>query len=649
MKNSHLFASIRCAARGAVTALVLASLAAVNAQAQLAGGDSGAIDPKAIAETQRLGLRSYSPYANRKFPTAPLWGDQHVHTEWSFDAGFLATVGPEDALKLARGEQVLSTFGVPVQLSRPLDWVVMTDHSDSLGLTAALRAGDPELMKDPTMKQWSEGMKGNLDQIVATAMGAIQASAKGTMPAIAKSPVLLQQNWEKYTGIIERYNSPGLFTALIGYEWTPNPGPGNNLHRNLVYRDGKGKADKATPLTTFDSVDPEVLWQWMSDYERETDGRILAIPHNGNLSNGLMFVLETYTGKPMTREYAEARSRWEPLYETSQIKGDGEAHPSLSPDDEFADYETWDVGNLTLTPKKEGMLQYEYTREALKNGLAMQAKLGANPFKFGLVSGTDTHTGLTTAEEDNFFGKHSGVEPSPDRWKHVTLAFDQRVIYGWQMAASGYTAVWATDNTREAIWDAMKRREVYATTGPRMMVRFFGGWEFTQADAEEREPGWIGYDKGVPMGGDLSRAPAGEQPSFLVAALRDPIGANLDRIQIVKSWLDSAGKTHEKVYDVVWSGYRKPGADGKLPPVGNTVNVEQAVWSNSIGAPELITVWEDPEFDPDQSAVYYARVLEIPTPRWTAYDAKRFKVKMDPEVPMITQERAYTSPIWYTP
>ena len=649
MKNSHLFTRIRCAARGAVPALVLAGLAAVNAQAQLAGGDSGAIDPKAIAETQRLGLRSYSPYANRKFPTAPLWGDQHVHTEWSFDAGFLATVGPEDALKLARGEQVLSTFGVPVQLSRPLDWVVMTDHSDSLGLTAALRAGDPELMKDPTMKQWSEGMQGNLDQIVATAMGAIQASAKGTMPAIAKSPVLLQQNWEKYTGIIERYNSPGLFTALIGYEWTPNPGPGNNLHRNLVYRDGKGKADKATPLTTFDSVDPEVLWQWMSDYEQETDGRILAIPHNGNLSNGLMFALETYTGKPMTREYAEARSRWEPLYETSQIKGDGEAHPSLSPDDEFADYETWDVGNLTLTPKKEGMLQYEYTREALKNGLAMQAKLGANPFKFGLVSGTDTHTGLTTAEEDNFFGKHSGVEPSPDRWKHVTLAFDQRVIYGWQMAASGYTAVWATDNTREAIWDAMKRREVYATTGPRMMVRFFGGWDFTQADAEEREPGWIGYDKGVPMGGDLSRAPAGEQPSFLVAALRDPIGANLDRIQIVKSWLDSAGKTHEKVYDVVWSGNRKPGADGKLPPVGNTVNVEQAVWSNSIGAPELITVWEDPEFDPDQSAVYYARVLEIPTPRWTAYDAKRFKVKMDPEVPMITQERAYTSPIWYTP
>jgi len=611
-----------------------------------------AVDPAAIESTRRLGDRSYSPYANRTFPVQPLWGDQHVHTSWSFDAGFICTLGVEEALRFARGEQVESTYGVPVRLSRPLDWIVMTDHSDSLGFTSEIRAGNTKLMADNLLKEWNKAMNsGELEQIIPVAMDAIQRQGQGTLPEIAMDSGFLHSVWEKYTKIIEDFNEPGRFTAFIGYEWTPNPGPGNNMHRNVVYRDAKKLADQVTPFTTFESVDPEDLWKWMAGYEEQTGGKVMAIPHNGNLSNGLMFnVVETYSGKPLTREYANNRMRFERLYEVTQIKGDGEAHPSLSPTDEFADFETWDKGNLNLTPKKPGMIQYEYAREAFKNGLMLEKKFGANPFKFGLVSGTDTHTALSTAEEDNFFGKHSGVEPSPDRWKHVTLSFDNREILGWQMAAAGYTAVWATENSREAIWDAMHRREAYSTTGPRMTVWFFGGWDFTDEDVGSREPGWTGYDKGVPMGADLEKRPEGKKsPTFLVAAMRDPIGGNLDRIQIIKGWLDAEGKTHEKVYDVVWSGERKPGTDGVLPPVGNTVDVTNATWTNSIGAPELITAWEDPDFDPALPAFYYARVLQIPTPRWTAYDAKRFKIKMSDEVPMVIQERAYTSPIWYSP
>jgi hypothetical protein len=297
------------------------------------------------------------------------------------------------------------------------------------------------------------------------------------------------------------------------------------------------------------------------------------------------------------------------------------------------------------------MLQYEYAREALKNGLKLEKKLGTNPYKFGMVGSTDTHTSLATAEEENFFGKHSGKEPAPERWSGLVGEIGELKIYGWEQVASGYAAVWATENTREAIWDAMKRKEVYATTGPRMTVWFFGGWDFEPADAQARTPGQIGFAKGVSMGGDLSAPPNGKAPSFLVAALKDPYSGNLDRIQIVKGWLDDARTTHEKVYDVVWgdADKRSPGPDGKLPAVGNTVDVANATWANTIGDPELITVWTDPDFDARESAFYYARVIEIPTPRWTAYDAKRYGITMDPEVPMITLERAYTSPIWYTP
>jgi hypothetical protein len=459
--------------------------------------------------------------------------------------------------------------------------------------------------------------------------------------------------WDTALEAAEEYNEPGEFTAFIGYEWTSTT-KGYNLHRVVIYRDDATKASMMEPYTTippYGSDNPVDLWKWLQEYEDKTGGRVLAIAHNGNLSNGIMFpIVDSFTGKRVTKDYVETRARWEPLYETTQIKGDGETHPFLSPDDEFADYETWDQGNLDLTALKEDdMLEYEYARSALGIGLMLEERYGTNPYKFGQIGSTDSHTGLATAGEDNFFGKHSGTEPGPERYEHPMAKMGDLEYPGWSMVASGYAAVWATENTREALFDAMMRKETYATTGPRMLVRFFGGWDFDAADAQNRLPANVGYTKGVPMGGDLSAAPAGKAPTFLAAALKDPLSGNLDRIQIVKVWLDDKSKWQEKVYDAVWAGDRQTGADGKLPPVGNTVDVANATWTNTIGAPELIGVWTDPDFDPQQRASYYARVLEIPTPRWTAYEAQYYKVKFPANVPMTTQERAYTSPIWYTP
>ncbi|MDX1765238.1 MAG: DUF3604 domain-containing protein, partial [bacterium] len=471
------------------------------------------------------------------------------------------------------------------------------------------------------------------------------------IPEAMLDPKIARTVWNSYTKTAEEYNDPGSFTALIGYEWTSLI-KGNNLHRVLIFRGDRSKADQILPFTFADSPDPEKLWDFMEAYEQKTGDFVLAIPHNGNLSNGMMFAFNTIEGKKLDQAYAERRARLEPVYEITQIKGDGEAHPLLSPNDEFAGYELWDKGNLDMSQKKsDDMLQFEYAREALKNGLLLESELGINPFKFGVVGSTDSHTALATAAEENFFGKHTGKEPSPHRWNKPVLATPAGNVMGWEQVSSGLAAVWATENTREAIWDAMNRKEVYGTTGSRIVVRFWGGWDFEQADAANRLPANIGYSKGVPMGGDLSKAPEGKAPTFLVGALKDPYSGNLDRIQIIKGWLDKEGKTREKVYDVAWGDAktRQPGSDGKLPAVGNTVDVANATWTNTIGDPELITVWQDPDFDAGQRAFYYARVIEIPTPRWTAYDAKRFGVEMDPDVPMITQERAYTSPIWYTP
>jgi hypothetical protein len=461
--------------------------------------------------------------------------------------------------------------------------------------------------------------------------------------------------WDKTIAAAEKYNEPGRFTAFIGYEWTSQVPPGQNLHRVVIYKDGADKASQTVPATTYPpqgSTDPEYLWKLLGDYEDKTGGDVLAIAHNGNLSNGLMFPLINHVDdRPITRDYVETRARWEPLYEVTQIKGDGEAHPLLSPDDEFADYGTWDKGNLNLSEVKEdAMLAHEYARSALGLGLEIEQELGTNPYKFGMIGSTDSHTSLATADDDNFFGKHSGSEPSPERMEHPFAKFGDLAILGWETLASGYAAVWASDNTREALFEAMQRRETYATTGPRMLVRFFGGWDFDAADANTRQPAVVGYRKGVPMGGDLADAPDGQSPSFLVAALKDPIGANLDRIQVVKGWIDNDGNRQERIYDVAVSDGRDIDADGRCrTPVGNTVSVEDASWSNTIGATELLEVWTDPDFDPGVPAFYYLRVIEIPTPRWTAYDAKYFGLELMDGDSGMQQERAYTSPIWYTP
>ncbi|HBP87169.1 MAG TPA: DUF3604 domain-containing protein [Nitrospirales bacterium] len=600
--------------------------------------------------------RPYSPYAGRNFPARPLFGDTHLHTSFSMDAGaFGARLTPQDAYRFARGEEITASSGQRVKLARPLDFLVVADHSDGFGFFPMLLDGNPKIMADPQGRRWNEmvhsgkGPQAAVEIIVNFGKGTI---SKAILPV--PGTTAYRDAWKETIKAAEEANDPGRFTAFIGYEWTSNTA-GNNLHRNIIFRDDASKASQIEPFTTqqpLGSDNPRDLWKWMAAYEDKTGGQVLAIAHNGNLSNGRMFpLIESFTGKPVDEEYAVNRERWERLYEATQMKGDGEAHPFLSPNDEFADYETWDKGNLDLSEKKQqAMLEFEYARAGLKNGLLLEEKLGTNPYKFGMIGSTDSHTGLSTADEDNFFGKTSAHEPNAERMSHPFIKVPSGdVIMSWEITASGYAAVWATDNTREAIWDAMERRETYATTGPRMFVRFFGGFDFEEKDAQTRSPAIVGYTKGVPMGGDLTDAPNGKSPSFLVAALKDPIGANLDRIQIVKGWLGKDGTVQEKVYDVVWSGNRQPNAQGKLPAVGNTVNVQEATWTNTIGTGELITLWKDPDFDPSLRAFYYARVLEIPTPRWTAYDVKYFGVKAPKETPMTTQDRAYTSPIWYTP
>ena len=639
-----------------VFALALGSTTAMPSVAQQGQTDIGTLDKKS-AERVFPAKPIYSPYAGRKFPTRPLFGDTHLHTAASFDAGaFGARLGARDAYRFARGEEVIASSGQPAKLSRPLDFLVVADHSDNMGVFPDLFAGKPEILADPTGKKWYEMIMGGKGGAAALEM--IMSFSAGTFPkALVYSPETraFKNAWQDNVAAAEQYNEPGRFTAFIGYEWTSNTG-GNNLHRNVIFRDNADKANQVVPFTTeapLGSDNPRDLWKWMTAYEQKTGGSVLAIAHNGNLSNGRMFpIIESFTGKPVDKEYAEQRAKWERLYEATQTKGDGEAHPVLSPNDEFANFERWDFGNLDASaPKTKEMLEFEYARSALKNGLKLEQQLGTNPYKFGMIGSSDAHTGLAAMEEDNFFGKTTPQEPSPERLTATFVSNPKTgiTVMDWQVSASGYAAVWATENTRESIWDAMQRKETYATTGSRMAVRFFGGWDFNQADAQTRSPAMAGYAKGVPMGGDLSSAPAGKAPTFLVAALKDPLGGNLDRIQIVKGWMDAKGELQEKIYDVVWGGDRKPGTDGKLPSVGNTVDIANAIWTNTIGAPELIAVWSDPNFSAAERAFYYVRVLEIPTPRWTAYDAKRFGVKALPGTQMTVTERAYTSPIWYTP
>jgi hypothetical protein len=593
----------------------------------------------------------YSPYVDRDFAENVYWGDTHLHTSYSTDAGMIGnTLGPDEAYRFASGEEVISASGQRARLIRALDFLVVSDHAENLGLAPMIAASDPELLKNPWGREIHDLVKAGKAVEAFTKWG-----AEAMLPRVdpIDDPQLARSIWEQITASADRFNDPGIFTAFIGYEWTSTPN-GNNLHRVVMFKDAADRANQIIPFSQYDSVDPEKLWQFMAAYEDKTGGEVLAIPHNGNVSNGLMFAIERMNGEKIGKDYAISRMRWEPVAEVTQIKGDGEAHPKLSPDDEFADYGTWDKADIAgVLPKKDSMLEFEYARAALKNGLKLEDETGANPYKFGMIGSTDAHTSLATTREENFFGKMFSSEPAADRYKHYvtkSISGDEALsTFAYEEVGSGLAAVWARENTRAAIFNAIQRKEVYATTGTRMTVRFFGGWDYQVADVQSANVAKIGYAKGVSMGGDLRPAPSGMAPVFMVGALKDPWGANLDRIQIVKGWLDTKGNVQEKVYDVALSDGRKLGPDGKAPPVGNTVDVVNASYANDIGAPDLRTVWTDPDFDARHRAFYYARVLEIPTPTWQAYDAKRYGTQMPDNVDMMGQERAYTSPIWYTP
>lgn len=590
-----------------------------------------------------------------EFPDRPYWGDTHLHTDVSVDAfGFGVRLGPEDALKFARGEEVTATTGMSAKLARPLDFLVIADHSDAMGATRRLYDAPRMMVRDPTLRRWRDMMHESPDQSTRAVGELITAAANDEIPEAFRDPVRQEQAtrdlWDRHLGLLDRYNEPGTFTAFAGFEWTLMPG-GNNLHRVVMFRDGSARTGKVLPYPGIDN-DLASLWDYMDGYEASTGGKVLAIPHNSNLSNGMMFELTGPDGGAMSAEYARRRARLEPVVEATQIKGDSEAHPFLSPNDEFAGYGDagWDLGNLPLTAKTTpDMFAGSYVRSALLRGLTLEQQLGVNPYAFGLIGSTDSHTALATGDEDNFFGKHTGNEPRADRAMRPQNLGTREGRFGWHYLAGGYAAAWARGNTRAEIFDAFMRREVYATTGPRMTVRLFAGFDFSDGDWAGD---WVraGYGRGVPMGGEL--VDQGTAPTFLVSALKDPDGANLDRVQIVKGWVDGSGNAQEKIYDIAWSAREMDGASNSpVPFVGDTVNRAEATYENSIGAAELRKAWTDPDYRPGQRAFYYVRVLEIPTPTWVLYDAKRFGLSLPDDVieANVVQERAYSSPVWLRP
>ncbi|TMM47211.1 DUF3604 domain-containing protein [Qipengyuania marisflavi] len=617
----------------------------------LVGCDMVASDPDAAAQSGDQAQTAELP----EFPDRPYWGDTHLHTDVSVDAfGFGVRLGPEDALKFARGEQVTATTGMPAQLDRPLDFLVIADHSDAMGATRRLFDAPRMLVRDPVLRRWydlmHEGPEGSQRAIAEL----ITAAANDEIPEALRDPErqagATRALWDNHLALLERYNQPGTFTAFAGFEWTAMP-DGNNLHRVVMFRDNDDRTEQVVPFPGIDT-EAEQLWDYMEAYERATGGKVLAIPHNSNLSNGQMFELTGPDGGPMTAAYARRRAAREPVVEATQIKGDSETHPFLSPNDELAGFGIagWELGNLPLThTTTPDMLPGSYVRSALKRGLTLEQQTGANPYAFGLIGATDSHTALATGDEDNFFGKHTGNEPKATRAMRPQNLGTRVGRFGWNYLAGGYAAAWARGNTRTEIFDAFMRREVYATTGPRMTVRLFAGFDFAEQDWEGD---WVraGYTRGVPMGGQLTDS--GKAPSFLISALKDPDGANLDRVQVVKGWVGADGVAQEQVYDVVWSDMAKRQRNGgKVPAVGDTVDRANASYTNTIGAAELRAAWTDPDYRAGQNAFYYVRVLEIPTPRWVLFDAKRFGLEIPEDVieQGVAQERAYSSPVWLRP
>ncbi len=625
--------------------------------------------------------------AAQSYPDKLLWGDTHLHTNLSTDAYFLKnhTADAATSYRFAMGEPVVNAYSrARVQLKTPLDFLAVSDHAELLGVPYNLFS-----LKDPRLARTRLGRKlaelynaGQSEDAFGLFILAINAAGApeserpqkvGMLTALRwrfedlvrapnleeraqrwllSDPTLIAElynedifrtGWTSNMDAAEKYNRPGKFSTLVGWEYTPTPN-GANLHRIVLSPMTPATAKTFLPYSSNDSGNPEDLWKWLAVTKQKTGSDFVSIPHNSNISKGRMFATVDNDGRPMTAEYARLRAAFEPVAEVTQIKGTSETHPELSPEDEFAGFEFFKV----LIEGRQGVdntpttASADYVRGALKTGLELEKQIGVNPYKLGMIGSTDSHSGLPSAEEDNFMGKFA-YDSVPEMKDYKVAG----VVSGWDMSASGLAAIWAGENTREEIFAALKRREVYGTTGPRIAVRFFGGFGFTPEDVAADDLAAVGYSKGVPMGGDLTAATTA--PSFLVQAVKDPKGANLDRVQIVKGWLGPDGKAREKVFDVAWSSGRERGADGKLPAVGDTVDLASASYANSIGAVELVTVWTDPEFDPASSAFYYVRVLEIPTPRNSTYDSVAMQKAPPAGYPATIQERAYTSPIWYSP
>jgi len=580
-----------------------------------------------------------------------LFGDTHLHTRLSGDAYSMGntTISPDDSYRYAKGYPVLHPASkARVRINKPLDFLVVSDHAEYMGLMNVIDA-DPDALAKSEIGRWLiDNHRNGKDQQSFVRLGSSLNNNK-PIPELY-TPEFRRPVWDQIVDAADRNNEPGKFTALIGWEWSSVPN-GSNLHRVVLTPDGADKARRMLPFSSLDDNRPEELWKWLSETSKSLGMRFVAIPHNSNLSTGLMFPEIMSDGAPITAEYADARSRWEPVAEILQIKGSSETHPLLAPEDEFAGHEIYEflidfTGNAGSASAQKG----DFWRHALSRGLEIEGRTGANPYKVGAIGSTDSHTGLSTVEESNFHGKFGYDAIPANKFRAIATAKDRNALRrGVDYAAQGLAAVWADENTRDGLYEAFMRKETYATSGPRIELRFFGGWGFRDRDAKAKDLAAVGYRNGVPMGGDLASAPKGTAPAFLVRAAHDPGSAYLDRIQIIKGWTDASGAAHEKIYNVALADGRKAGPDGSIPPVGSTVNADMATFDNSIGDPELSTVWRDPDFDPAARAYYYARVLEIPTPRHSLYDAVALKTAQPDGTPTSVQERAISSPIWYTP
>lgn len=617
----------------------LLNVALYGLLAGLALNTSGLMAAKEVQtdqETKRTA--GYNPLRN------PYFGQTHLHTGWSFDAATynVPPLGPENSYRHARGERVKHPNGEWVQLQIPLDFHSVTDHAEYLGVLRLMFDPNNPLSKHPLASS-VVGSGNDLDAstkaFYSLVSQTIQSDGTTKPDPTLNTPELKRSNWDEYLEITDRFNEPGKFTTIPGFEWSSQPGF-NNLHRNVLFRSSE---NLPVPFSYFDSEKPEQLWKWM-DAQRAQGITLFAIPHNGNLSNGVMYPMKDSYGKPIDRAYAESRARNERLTEIIQTKGQSETHPQMAPNDEFAGFEVWTkpVGGPGTVKVEEG----NYVRNALRNGLALEQKIGINPYKLGVVGGGDIHTTIVSHEEYAHTGEHNLKSSSPHARLQLNAPNEPSKI---EQGTAGLSNVWADENTRESIYDAMIRKETWATSGPRITVRVFGGFDF--GDMMPADKDWVktGYDRGVPMGGDLHTAPKGKAPVLMISALKGPNSGNLDRVQVIKGWVDKQGESHEKIYDVAWSGDRKLDDQDRLPPVGNTVDIPNASYTNTIGSAQLQTVWHDPDFDAALPAFYYLRVLEIPTPRWSTFDAKALGVDPPKDFPATIQERAWTSPIWYTP